>query len=475
MSSSVEPSPPAPRRSPPPPQADPRRLRVLPTLNSDGSRRRIRPRSFEGRFWRARRNAAWGLMLLFTALPLLRIGGKPAVLLDVAAREFTLFGTSFRPTDGVLLMLALLAIFVAIFLVTAWLGRAWCGWACPQTVYLEFLFRPLERWLEGGLSAQKQLDRQGTNWRRALKYLVFVLLAAVLAHVFLAYFVGVERLSRWLTRSPLEHPGGFLVVGITTLLVYADFGYFREQMCTLACPYARLQSALLDPGSLIIGYDAARGEPRGRGEGRGDCVDCGACVATCPTGIDIRDGLQLECVACAQCVDACDSVMHKFGRAPGLVRYDAARSFSAPRGSIPARRARLGVYALLLCGLLVALLSAGRRVHQPEITLLRGIGAPFQVQGELVRNQIRITIENRTGAPASYQLSVANAPGAQLVMPDNPLVVAAGARATSSAFVSLPASAFRTGSVQVLLVFQEAAGARHERPYLLLGPRKEDT
>ena len=453
-----------------PPAAAPRtHLRVLPTLNDDGTRRRIRPRTFEGRFWRARRGVALGLMLLFAGLPLLRVAGKPALLLDVAAREFTFFGATFRATDGVLLMLAMLAAFVAIFLVTAWIGRAWCGWACPQTVYMEFLFRPLERWIEGGLSGQKQLDRSGGGWRRTLKHGVFALLSLVLANLFLAYFVGVDRLVHWMTRSPLEHPTGFLVVGTTALLVFADFGYFREQMCTIACPYARLQSALIDPGSLIIGYDRARGEPRGRGPGMGDCVDCRACVVACPTGIDIREGLQLECIACAQCVDACDSVMARFQRPLGLIRYAAARSFSEAKQSLPARRGRVGLYGLLLVSLLAALGAYGSRAQHADITLLRGIGAPFQLDGDLVRNQLRIKIENPEREPVCFQLSLEHAPGAQLVAPENPLCVPAGGRATSSLFVTLPASAFH-GDLQVMLVLRDGRGAVHERPYRLLGP-----
>jgi len=462
---------PAPAAAAPgsPPRAQ---LRVLPTLNTDGSRRRIRPRTFEGRFWHARRRVAVGLMLLFAGLPFVRVAGKPAVLLDIVAREFTFFGTTLRATDGVILMLALLAIFGAVFLVTAWVGRAWCGWACPQTVYMEFLFRPLERWLEGGLNAQKRLDQSGGNWRRALKHAVFALLALLLAHVFLAYFVGLERLAHWLTRSPFEHPSGFLVVGTTALLVFADFGYFREQMCTIACPYARLQSALIDPSSLSIGYDQGRGEPRGRGEQKGDCIDCGACVVTCPTGIDIREGVQLECIACAQCVDACDSVMHKLQRPLGLIRYATARSFSPAQPSIPARRGRgrVAVYALLLGGILTALAVYVHGAARAEITLLRGIGAPFQLQGDRVQNQIRIKIENRKAEAVSYQLELEHAPGAELVAPENPIGVAAGGRFTTSVFVTLPASAFHGNSLDVQLVFREAQGEVYERRYRLLGP-----
>jgi len=364
----------------------------------------------------------------------------------------------------------LLTIFVAIFLVTAWVGRAWCGWACPQTVYMEFLFRPLERWLEGGLNAQKRLDQSGANWRRVLKHGVFALLALALAHIFLAYFVGIERLVHWVTRSPFEHPSGFLVVGATALLVFADFGYFREQMCTIACPYARLQSALIDPGSLIIGYDRGRGEPRGRGEQKGDCVDCGACVVACPTGIDIREGLQVECIACAQCVDACDSVMLKFRRPLGLIRYAPAHSFSDSAHSIPPRRGRVVVYALLLGGLVAALVLYGRSSQRPEITLLRGIGAPFVLQGDRVQNQIRINIQNHKSEPVSYQLELELAPGAELVAPENPIGVAAGGRATTSVFVTLPASAFHGDSLDVRLLFRDAHGESFERSYRLLGP-----
>lgn len=448
--------------------------RVLPTLNTDGSRRWLRPRPFTGRFFRARRAVALGLVLLFAALPWIDVGGHPALLLDIAAREFHVFGATFRATDGVVLMLLLLSIFVGIFLITAWLGRAWCGWACPQTVYMEFLFRPLERWIEGGLAAQKRIDQQGFSGRRLLKHGVFALLSVVLAHVFLSYFVGVERLATWVTRSPFEHPGGFLVVGVTAGLVFADFGFFREQMCTIACPYARLQSALLDSRSLVVGYDQARGEPRGRGAGRGDCVDCKACVVTCPTGIDIREGLQLECIACAQCVDACDSVMRKFKRAPGLIRYDAAHRFGAPRGSLAPRRVRVYVYAAALALLVTALVIFGRAAQRPEITVLRTQGAPFELRGARVQNQVRLKIQNRNSEASRFTLELEGAPEAELVLPENPIEVAAGELATTSVFVLVPASEFVRGSRSVRFVITDQRGDRYELPHRLLGPFKGD-
>jgi cytochrome c oxidase accessory protein FixG len=446
--------------------------RVLPTLNADGSRRWIRPRQFEGRYLRARRIVGWSLIALFVSLPFWRIGGHPAILLDIPARQFHLFGATLRATDGVLLMLLLLSLVVSIFAITAWLGRAWCGWACPQTVYMELLFRPLERWLEGGRAAQLKLDREGPNARRLLRHAIFALLAVALANLFLSYFVGTERLALWMTRSPLEHPAGFITVALTSALVYANFSYFREQMCTVTCPYARLQSVLLDPRSIVVGYDRRRGEPRGRGAGSGDCVDCGACVAACPTGIDIRNGLQLECVACAQCIDACDSVMTKFRRPLGLIRYDEEHATSGARTSLRPLRPRLTVYGMLLAVLLGGLVHFGQAASEPEITLLRGGGAPFRLDGATVENQLRVKIQNRSDADASYRLELCDPPEATLVTQDNPLRLRAGSRGEANVVVVLPAHALGSGSRTVTLRVSDDEGFETQLPYRVLGPTK---
>jgi cytochrome c oxidase accessory protein FixG len=446
--------------------------RVLPTLNDDGTRRWIRPRPFDGRFLRARRRVGWALIALFAALPFVRVGGRPALLFDIPARQFHFFGATLRATDGVLLMLLLLVIFVTIFAVTAWKGRAWCGWACPQTVYLELLFRPLERWLEGGRNAQLRLDREGPNGRRFIRYGVFALLSVVLANVFLAYFVGTDRLTTWMTGSPLLHPTGSLVVLVTSMLVYANFSYFREQMCTVICPYARLQSVLLDPKSIVVGYDAVRGEPRGRGPARGDCVDCGACVVACPTGIDIRDGLQLECVACAQCVDACDSVMTKFNRPKGLIRHDAEHVFHGVQGSLRPLRPRLIAYPMVLAALIGALVFYARGTSAPEVTLLRGLGSPFEVVGDRVRNQVRVKIQNRSRQDEAYRLGLTGLPSAELIAPENPLIIAAGEQGTTSVFVTLPLDSLQGGSRAITLEVSNGEGFEVQLPYHILGPTK---
>jgi cytochrome c oxidase accessory protein FixG len=446
--------------------------RVLPTLNADGTRNRIRPRLYAGRLYRARRAVAYALMALFVGLPFVRVHGKPAILLDVMQRQFVLFGRTFLPTDGVLLMLLMLSIFASVMLVTALVGRAWCGWACPQTVYMEFIFRPLERLFEGPREVQLRIDRQGTSTRRLAKNAVYLALSFVLANVFLSYFVGVESLRHWVLQAPAQHFGGFSVVLATTGLVFFDFAYFREQMCTVACPYARLQSVLLDTRSLLIGYDGPRGEPRSKGKakvaGHGDCIDCQACVTTCPTGIDIRQGLQLECIACGQCADACDSIMDRIKKPRGLIRYSSQQALAGGEKA-PLLRVRVIIYALALAGLIAALLLLGGSTPVAEVTILRGLGAPFQLSGDDVVNQLRLKVQNRSEAPASFPLELVGMPEARVVSAELPLVVPASEHAVANVFVVAPRSALR-GSRRIQLRVGSGEQAQLV-PYTLLGPQ----
>jgi len=446
--------------------------RVLPTQNADGTRNRIRPRLYTGPLYRRRHVVAWTLMALFVGLPILKIGGKPAIFLDVVHREFSLFGHTFLATDGVLLMLLMLTIFATVFWTTALVGRAWCGWGCPQTVYMEFLFRPIERLFEGKRESQLALDKNGASTRRAAKNLVLLGLSFVLANVFLAYFVGTHALRTWITESPSKHAAGFSVVAVTTGLVFFDFAYFREQMCTVICPYARLQSVLLDRQSLLIGYDAQRGEPRSKGKpkpGHGDCIDCQACVVTCPTGIDIRQGLQLECIACGQCVDACDSIMARIHKPSGLIRYASQEALESGRKP-SVLRPRVLIYSVLLLGLLTTLTGALLVKPGADVTILRGIGAPFSENGEQIVNQIRIKVRNRGAREERYHVALADLEAAQLIAPEDPLIVAAGEQRTTSVFVMAPRSVFSHASRAVHFRLTGTSGYHGDFPYELLGP-----
>jgi cytochrome c oxidase accessory protein FixG len=441
--------------------------RVLSNLNEDGTRFRIEPRTSRGRFWRRRGVVAYALIALFVALPFVRIGGRPAFLIDLASRRVLLLGAVFRPSDGASLMLLGLAIALTVFLVTTLWGRVWCGWGCPQTVYLEWVFRPIERLIEG---------RTGRGpARRAIKYAVFGVLSVAVANVFLAYFVPVGRLAHWMSSSPALHPAGFLVVVGVSALMFFDFAYFREYTCTVACPYGRLQTVLLDRQSLIVGYDAARGEPRGKVAARralpvvGDCIDCRACVTTCPTGIDIREGLQMECVGCAQCIDACDAIMDRVHRPRGLIRYASQDELAGkPRRLL---RARTFAYPALLAVVIGLLAWQLRAKPAAEVWVLRVEGAPFADLGDgRVSSQLQLRIENRGGAAHRYTVSVLDAPDVELMTPRGPVEVAAGASARVVVVAVEPGTAFHGGERAVTMRIEDEAGWRKDVAVTLLGP-----
>jgi cytochrome c oxidase accessory protein FixG len=328
-------------------------LDSVASLNADGSRNFLRPADTTGRFTTWRRITAAFLILIYILMPWIPINGHPAVFLDLAARRFHLFGLTFAAQDFWLTFFLITGLGFALFFVTSILGRVWCGWTCPHTVFLEHVYRRIERLLEGPAKEQQRLDT--LPWgdpekilKRGSKHIIFVLISVLIAHIFLAYFISIPGLYSWISGSPSEHWGGFLFVFITAGILYFNFAWFREQLCLAICPYGRLQSTLIDDDSIIIGYDEARGEPRGkpRQSGVGDCIDCKRCIQVCPTGIDIRQGLQLECVGCSNCIDACDAVMTQIGRAPGLIRYDSLNGFKGKGRRI--LRPRVVIYAFFM-------------------------------------------------------------------------------------------------------------------------------
>lgn len=389
---------------------------ILSTLNEDGSRRWLKPRPSTGKFWHARRAVAYILIALFTAIPYLTINGKPAVLLDIVSRRFTILGYTFLPTDTLLLAFTLLTIGIGIFLFTAIFGRVWCGWGCPQTVYMEFVFRPIERLIEGTPGRARKGWLQNSPAARFLKIGVYFIVSCYLAHTFLAYFVGVSQLRVWVTRSPIEHPTSFAVMAIVTALMMFDFTFFREQTCLVVCPYGRFQSALIDRQSLIVAYDKSRGEPRGKKPTAktgnadlslkvvGDCVDCGLCVQTCPTGIDIRNGLQMECVHCTQCIDACDAVMTKLKRPTGLIRYASQAEIAGePRRFL---RPRIVVYPLILLVLITGFIITLLTRTPVNATILRSRGATFiELPDGSIGNNARLKLVNRLDEPIELHVT----------------------------------------------------------------------
>jgi len=386
------------------------------TIRDDGSRFFLHPADVRGFFSKHRRWTGLLLIAIYLSLPWIDIGDHPAVFLDVGGRRFHLFGLTLAFQDAWLLFFAITGLGFALFFVTSLLGRLWCGWACPQTVFLEHVYRPIERFIEGDAVQRRRLD--ASSWtkekilKRTAKQIAFVTVSAVISHLFLAYYVSLAELWNMMHTAPKEHGGAFLFVFVFTGVNYFNFAWFREQLCIVICPYGRLQSALTDDNTVVIGYDERRGEPRGHvtDPEAGACIDCNRCVQVCPTGIDIRHGLQLECIGCSACIDACDEIMTKVKRRTGLIRYDSLNGLEG--GKTQWIRPRTIMYSILLVvGMAVAGWSIST-VRPANMGVTRMTGAPYIVSDEAVRNQYLVRIVNKRESVQSFSLEVIGAPAA---------------------------------------------------------------
>ncbi len=390
------------------------------TIRSDGSRPYLHPADTQGRFTTARQVSAFALIAFYLSLPWIKIGGFPAVFLDIAERRFHLFGVTFAAQDMWLLFFVITGLGFSLFFVTALLGRVWCGWACPQTVFLDHVYRRIERWVEGDAVKRRALDAAPMSAhkfaRRALKHALYLLVSAVITHLFLAYYVSLAEVWDMVSHAPTEHWGAFVFIAIATGALYFNFAWFREQLCIVICPYGRIQSALIDDHSMVIGYDVRRGEPRGKPQRNapsaaapaGDCVDCSRCVQVCPTGIDIRQGLQMECIGCTACIDACDDVMSRLKRPAGLIRYDSQKAFNGSRTRWLRPRTIL-YFILLLAGAGVASWAIST-VKPANFGLTRMTGAPYIVDEQNVRNQFLVRIVNKRSVPARFNVCLDQIP-----------------------------------------------------------------
>jgi len=420
----------------------------LTTVDEQGRRLYVYPADVKGK-WRSRRSiVSTVLMVFFLVLPWVRINGRQALLLDIPHRQFTIFGLTFWAHDAPMLLFVFGGAAVTLFLVTALWGRVWCGWACPQTVFVDAVFRRIERLVEGDGLTRRRLDAApwstGKALKKSTKWLLFAAVSLLISHSFLAFFVGTEPLSQMVRSNPADNPVPFLVMFLVTSAVLFDFGWFREQFCTLVCPYGRFQAVLMDKTSLAVTYVAARGEPRrgtaAPGAVSGDCVSCNRCVQVCPTGIDIRRGVQMECVACTACMDACDEVMHRVHKPQGLIRYQAEDP-SSSRWT-PRAFGYLGVLTVL-CGGLIWSVATRKDL---SVWFVRAVAAPYQeipgTSGRMdILNHYKADVKNQSFEDRAVRFEIApefQARGVMLTVSNLPAKIKAGGSARSDLFIRFP-------------------------------------
>lgn len=367
-------------------------------MDEKGNRKWVYAKLPKGKWANYRTIVAWLLLAFFVLAPIVKINDHPFMLLDIVNRKFIIFGAIFWAQDTFILALLMLSFVLFIIVFTVTYGRIFCGWACPQTIFLEHIYRKIEVLIEGKPAARRKRDQGVMNfdkfWRKTLKHVVFIIISIALTNVFLMWFVGPEWLLQIINEPISQHATGFVAMLLVSALFYWIYSYFREQICTMICPYGRMQGVLLDNNSLIVAYDYKRGEPRGAKE-KGDCIDCGRCVQVCPTGIDIKNGTQLECVNCTACIDECNLVMDNINKPRGLIRFDSIKGIETGESTVwnTRNKAYTVVLAVLFSFFLFTLFT------RPEIesTILRTPGTLFQEkQDGKISNIYNIKIVNKT-------------------------------------------------------------------------------
>ncbi len=438
------------------------------TISKEGKRNWIYAQQPKGRLYNLRTIVSVFYLILFFALPFIRINADPIFLFNVLERRFIFFGVTFWPQDFFIFGIGMLAFILFIVLFTVVFGRVFCGWVCPQTIFLEMVFRRIEYWIEGDAPHQKVLDKAPYNSnkiiKRGSKHLIFFLLAFVISTTFLAYIIGTDELFK-IVKEPLsQHIGGFISLLIFTGIFYAVYDWFREQVCLVVCPYGRLQGVMTDKNSIVIAYDYIRGEPRGKfkkngREDKGDCIDCMQCVKVCPGAIDIRNGSQLECINCTACIDACDFMMDKVGSPRGLIRY-ASENGIAKQEKL-CITPRIMAYSSVLVGLVIFFVVLLATRKDVDATILRTPGMLFQQQeNNMISNLYNIRLINKTHKDVPITLKLESGAGT-IKMIGKDITVDKESKGASEFFVFLPKEAIKNRKT-VLLVGVYSGGKKLE-------------
>jgi cytochrome c oxidase accessory protein FixG len=434
----------------------------IATVDGQGKRIWIYPKKPSGSFHRWRMAVTVLLLTIFFAGPFLRIGGQPFLLFNIFERKFVILGQAFWPQDFVLLALILIAFFIFIIVFTVAFGRVWCGWMCPQTLFMEMVFRKIEYWIEGDAPAQRRLNASTLSfekiWKKTTKHVIFVVISVIIAHTAMAYMIGTDQTLAIVSQSPMNNLAGFLGLVAFTAIFYGVYARFREQACIAVCPYGRLQSVLLTKESIVVAYDWLRGEPRGQlrkkqtvEAPKGDCVDCKLCIHVCPTGIDIRNGTQLECVNCTACIDVCDDVMLKVNKPTGLIRYASASAIE--KGSTKILTPRLMAYTGILVAILALLGFTLATRSDVETTVLKVPGTLYQKPGDgYISNLYNVEFINKTFDTVPVEVRVVSPVYAELQKVDgNDILLPAEGMLKTVFFIRIPENEINTARTVVQL------------------------
>ncbi|RUT79491.1 cytochrome c oxidase accessory protein CcoG [Ancylomarina longa] len=394
----------------------------LATLKETGKRRWVYAQKPKGKLYKYRNIVSYTLLLILFGLPFLKLNGEPFLLLNILERKFILFGVRFWPQDFHIFLYSMITLFVFIVFFTVSYGRIWCGWACPQTVFLEFIFRKIEYLIEGTPQQQRKLDAQSLNfnkfWKKSVKLILFYAICFLITNIFLSYIIGVDELWKIMKDPIAQHSAGFTVAVLFSGVMLFVFTKLREQVCSMICPYGRLQGVLLDSNTILVAYDYKRGEERAsleagedrKADEKGDCIDCYQCVDVCPTGIDIRNGTQLECINCSACIDECNSVMDWIGSPKGLIRYDSEKNIAeGKKKNWPIRKI---AYTMVLCTLISAVIGLFASRSELEAIILRTPGLMYQNQKEgYISNMYNFKVVNKTTHEIPIHFKILNHEG----------------------------------------------------------------
>ncbi len=435
----------------------------IATVDESGKRKWIYAYQPKGKFYNIRTILSVFYFLIFFGLPFIEVDGRPLFQFNIPEAKFILFGKIFWPQDFFIFGLTMVTFVFFIVLFTAAFGRLFCGWACPQTNFMEMMFRRVEYWVLGDAPAQRQLKNAPWTGKKifkvGLKHVLFFLLSFIIANFFLAYIIGIKELEKIITEPVTEHVAGFASIIVFSGVFYGVYAFFREQACTVVCPYGRLQSVLLDKNSMIVAYDYKRGEPRGNFKKQaelnlGDCIDCHQCVKVCPTGIDIRNGVQMECVGCTACIDACNHIMDSIDKPRGLIRYASENSIA--KGEPLHYTTRMKLYTGL-CFLLLAVLSVILLTRKDvDATVIRTAGMLYQERGtDSISNLYNIRMVNKTTQDLNIEIRLVDAQG-RIQMAGNPIIkMAKEAQAAGTFFVVLPKENIKQRKTMIRLAIFE--------------------